>query len=321
MTPHLNSSIIELTDLCRVAHSLKNCAKSFFWFWKYCSLCLWSLAHIYWVLLTVSNNVRKYFMFLRRTESPASLLFHVFPVILSPLPLSFFPVSLSPLFHAFPVSPSPLPLYSFMFFLSLLPSLVSFRVLLSLLSLVLGQLKRIICLYLQVRKDLMQLHWNISVLVWIFHVRHGFKPLAHLHLKDLSEFNVLYIMCICQTAWILLCVEHNADISKLNITKQDFLSHGNSFLVHSSQHEPSRHRPSLSPSASWWGWTQAPGRRTPPSHRWTSGPPSGWTSFCSLLRLVLHRSSLTSCHFECWVVCSRWFPKNLMLGLCLGGSI
>ena len=97
-------------------------------------------------------------MFLRRTESPASLLFHVFPVILSPLPLSFFPVSLSPLFHAFPVSPSPLPLYSFMFFLSLLPSLVSFRVLLSLLSLVLGQLKRIICLYLQVRKDLMQLH-------------------------------------------------------------------------------------------------------------------------------------------------------------------
>ena len=38
----------------------------------------------------------------------------------------------------------------------------------------------------------MQLHWNISVLVWISHVRQGFKPLAHLHLKDLSEFNILY---------------------------------------------------------------------------------------------------------------------------------
>ena len=186
------------------------------------------------------------------------------------------------------------------------------------MSLVLGQLKRILCLYLQARKNLMLLHWNISVLVWTSHVRPGFKPLVHLHLKDLSEFNILYIMCICQTAWILLCVEHNDSISKLNITKQDFLSHGNSFLVHSSQQEPSRHRPSLSPSASW---TQALGRRTPPSHRRTSGPPSGWTSFCSLLRLVLHRSSLTSCRFDCWVVRSRWFPKNLMLGLCLGGSI
>ena len=94
----------------RTNRSLPSCTffeklrKIIFSFWKDCSLCLLSLAHIYWVLLTVSNNLEAYFMFPRRTESPAyslscfschskspaSFLFQVFPVSLSPLPLSSF---------------------------------------------------------------------------------------------------------------------------------------------------------------------------------------------------------------------------------------